>query len=138
MPTFMKAVEDRQIIFDVQIHTPEQPDRVETFRALMDTGAQVTAVSSRVITTLDPMLVDRGQMVLADNSPVECGIYSLEVGVPVNIGSDGQQVAVMSSGRPLRVMALPRRPNGYEVLLGMDLLSVYHITMFGGQLVLSI
>ena len=41
------------------------------------------------------------------------------------------------SGMDLDVAVLPYVPNNHDVLLGMDFLSMFHITMFGGRFIIS-
>ena len=41
------------------------------------------------------------------------------------------------AGRELEVAELPYQPDNFDVLLGMDLLMDFHITMHGGLFILS-
>ena len=56
MPSFRGHIVDRQALLTVRVSRPQlQPDQAvhsEAFRALLDTGATITAVSQNVIDTL--------------------------------------------------------------------------------------
>ena len=40
-------------------------------------------------------------------------------------------------GRQLSVVGLPYQPNDYDVILGMDIIGVFHITMYRNRIILS-
>ncbi len=143
MPTFVKQVQNQQIIIQVEIHTLDRPDDKHRFDALVDTGAEGTVVSSRVVTALSPMAIDTGRVILADHTEVESPIFLLNVAVPVaklpgisdqNASGPGET----GVGGTVMVMTLPRQPDNYDVLLGMDLLPLFHITLVGGQFLMSV
>ena len=40
-------------------------------------------------------------------------------------------------GKQLSVAGLPYRPQGYDVILGMDFIGTFHITIYGNRIILS-
>lgn len=103
--------------------------------ALVDTGANRTAVTSRVVQMLGaPAAIGTSQYATAGSEIVEASIYGLHVAVPVSTQA-GQ--TIFESGRALSVVELPHQPRSYDVLLGMDILKQFHITMWDSNFVMS-
>jgi hypothetical protein len=40
-------------------------------------------------------------------------------------------------GDQLSVAGLPYQPDGYDVLLGMDIIGIFHITIYQNRIILS-
>ena len=40
-------------------------------------------------------------------------------------------------GNQLSVAGLPYDPNGYDVIMGMDLIGIFHTTVYGNRIILS-
>ena len=100
------------------------------FRALVDTGAQKTMISTNVVTTLN--LTPRGQIGVQGVGPSVTyhNGYLFHVGFTIPLLTPGQTIA---PGTPMQFMAfvhptpiygaeLPATI-GFDVLLGMDILS---------------
>ena len=68
-------------------------------------------------------------------------VFDLDIAVPVTVtakAADGSMSqSVVAGGRTLEVLLLPFDPADFDVLSGMDLLTQFHITMYGGTFVLS-
>ncbi len=58
--------------------------------------------------------------------------YKASVTIPVSMNNN----TVMASGKDLEVVAMPQNLGDFEVLLGMDFLSGFHITMHNDVFVL--
>ena len=134
MPTFVKRVENNTIHIQVEVALAEgQPSH--RFVAKVDTGANRTAVTSRVIQRLgEPELIGRNTYTTAGREIVEASVYGLHVAVPVSTES-GETIFV--KGGALTVFELPHQPTNYDALLGMDFLKRFHITMWGGNFIMS-
>lgn len=73
--------------------------------------------------------------------PTPTDVY--ELGVAVVLAHSGRPIEHMnddvlhSAGRVLPVLELPFTPQEFDVLLGMDLLSKYHITLHADRMIIS-
>lgn len=139
MPTFEIRAADHQILLKVNVSIPPTDDGAEvvsdTFDALVDTGAQRTFVSSNVVEQIGAIPIDIASFVPANGQSQETEVFRLLISIPYP--HDGQSSMTFMTGGELNVMRLPFRPHNFDVLLGMDFLSQFHISMFGGRIVLS-
>ena len=137
MPSFEQQVADNRIIIGVALSRgagePPLP-----FNALLDTGAQVTAISPKVVQSLQLVPTGPLSLTVASGDPVDTFQYRARVDIPIDynaIHSSGPQRFLM--GNQLSVAGLPYQPDGYDVLLGMDLIGVFHITIYRNRIILS-
>ena len=139
MPTFEIRAADHQILLRVNVSIPPADDGAEfasgTFDALVDTGAQRTFVSSNVVEQISAIPIDIASFVPANGQSQETEVFRLLISIPYP--QDGQSSMTFMTGSEFSVMRLPFRPHNFDVLLGMDFLSQFHISMFGGRIVLS-
>ena len=115
MPTFVKRVENNRVL--VQVAAAVEADGSELdhrFMALVDTGATMTAVTS-------------SSFVPASGGPVETNLFGLHLSIPVDTPT-GEGVHTFAAGGPLVVFELRYHPPDYDGRLGMDVLSMFHIT----------
>ena len=105
------------------------------FEALVDTGAQRTFISSSVAEQLGATPIDIASFVPANGESQETEVFRLQISIPYP--QDGESSMTFMTGGEFSVMLLPFRPHNFDVLLGMDFLSRFHISMFGGRIVLS-
>lgn len=85
MPTFVKRVEDNRVL--IQVAAAVQVDGSELdhrFMALVDTGATVTAVTSRLAAQVGVDPVGRSAFVPASGDPVETNLFGLHLSIPVD------------------------------------------------------
>lgn len=129
MPTFQAPVRDGQILLFVTVGNQDE-DRGYT--ALLDTGAQRTMVSPKVVS--DGALVSIGSagIMPASGTPIQTPKYRVSLGIAIARG--GQ---FLVSGTDLEVAELQFQPSNFDVLLGMDFLEDFHLTMYGGSFILS-
>lgn len=138
MPTFVKHVENNRVL--IQVLATVEPDGSEMenrFAALVDTGATITAVTSRLADQVGATPVGRRSFIPASGEPVETNLFGLHLSIPVDTPIDEGNVHTFAVGGPLVVMELPYQPPDYDVLLGMDVLANFHITMHGGSFIMS-
>jgi hypothetical protein len=68
--------------------------------------------------------------------------FQLDVQIPVLLtpasDDDGTARSIHSDGGNVTACLMLSEPDNYSVLLGMDLLSRYHISMIGGMFYMSI
>ena len=139
MPTFNGQVKDRQITLTVWVNTVDPASgevdttKVRPCQALLDTGAQVTLVSQNVAKGAGLVSTGSASLVPASGQEIEVPKYKAGISVPVTEGDGG-----MAKGMILDVAQLPYQPHDYEVLLGMDFLVHFHVTLYGQVFVFSI
>ena len=142
MPTRVEYISNNEIIVPVLVSAPRRSAEPTEYRGLVDTGAQGTVVSPNVITDLEPVATGKTTLILADETLRESTTYLLDIGVIVSVDAsdeDGQAEVEYASGKKLhQVTTVPYSSSRYDLILGMDLLSMYHITMVDGQFVISI
>ena len=67
--------------------------------------------------------------------------YRVRLDIPIDsrtrMPDGGIQVQTTLRGSDLEVALLPYEPKNYDVLLGMDLLLRFHLTLYGGNFILS-
>lgn len=142
MPTFTVPVEDNRVLLTVAVAIPEMrtTDR-RICRALVDTGAQRTMVTANVVEELQVASTGIGGFTAANGQTESTPLFDLHIAVPVTVtatAADGSMnQTVFAGGRTLEVFLLPFMPPDFDVLLGMDLLTQFHITMYDGTFVLS-
>ena len=142
MATFVGQITDRQIIFVAQVSVAGELDgNPYASYALLDTGAQVSMISDKVVQ--DVGLVPIGYMdivpVTGESTPTEKFRIRLDIPITSEISLPGGVVAPHNvvSGMELEVGKLPYSPTNYDILLGMDFLTGFHVTMYGGNYILS-
>lgn len=80
-----------------------------------------------------------GLLIPASGELIQADRYLLNISVPVTIPTDPDGDAVFyGAGKTLHVLELPYQPSHYDVVLGMDMISDYHITLFGQVVVFSV
>ncbi len=115
------AVADARIVAEAVCSAPpDGPERV--FSALVDTGAQITSISRRVVETLRIEPVGTIPIVYASGDKQPLDEFWLHVGIP---GLPHERF-----GAPVVRMELGS--TDYDVILGMDVLARYHITIHNG------
>ncbi|MDE2828066.1 MAG: hypothetical protein OXL40_12315, partial [Bacteroidota bacterium] len=63
--------------------------------------------------------------------------WAIWISLGGQFGSQYTDGATFSAGRDINVMLFPYQPKNFDVLLGMDMLTGYHITMFRNRIVVS-
>ena len=138
MPTFVKHVENSRVL--IQISAALEPGGSELdrrFAALVDTGAAMTAVTSQLVASVGAVPVGRSSFIPASGDPVETNLFALHLAIPVDTPTVEGEVQTFAVGGPLVALELPYQPLDYDVLLGMDVLANFHITMHGGLFIMS-
>lgn len=143
MPTFFGQFQHRQIIFTVgvSVYSNTRQTSSSRFRALLDTGAQCTQISQRVVDEVGLASTGSRTIVGIEGNPFNTPGYLITLDLPVvrsRIRADGQtQREEVSMQQDLRVAALPSLPPSYDVLLGMDFIGDLHLTIHHGQYIIS-
>lgn len=138
MPSFSQNITDNRIIIVVAVS--EGAGRpVTNFRALLDTGATLTAVSPAVVNAVGLLPTGTMPLTVASGTTFEALQYSARIDIPIEYAvahkpDEPQQFLV---GNQLVVAGLPYQPDGYDVILGMDLIGTFHMTIYRNRIILS-
>lgn len=136
MPSFSQQITDNRIIIVVQLTNDGGATR--SFHALVDTGAQITAISPRVVNELELIPVAQTKIVTASEENVDSFQYRARVDIPIAYNqSSSSELVNFRMGNNLLVAGLPYQRNDYDVILGMDFISLFHITMYRNRIILS-
>lgn len=132
MPSFHQQVVNNQIIVGARVGLAIPAEH--HFNALVDTGATRTMITRTAAVAIGAQPVARDNFVPASGQLTPTDVYALCVGVPVGDGAGNEFVA---SGT-LFVLELPFHPDGWDILLGMDVLTRHHITLYHGEFMMSV
>ena len=98
-------------------------------------------ITERVVAALQAESIDVRPFLAANGESQDTEVFRLRVDIPIRqqaILADGRRgERVHAVGMDLEVMRLPFQPTNYDILLGMDFLSAFHITMWNGVFVIS-
>ena len=141
MPTFVTSIQNRQIIIEAWASAgpPSDENPPQISDALVDTGAQLSMVSPGVVSGLD--LDAAGVMLVAgvNGKAEETDFYIMRISVPVQAGpSESGKRHIHFAGVDLKVGVFPPAWKGQDILLGMDFLTRFHITMHRDTVIFSI
>lgn len=139
MPVFTQAVVNNRVLITVFVSDPSQPANVRrTYVALVDTGATMSMISERVVREAGAVSTNSKPFLAANGQHTMTPTYTLDISVPVFAGSriDGSQETQRLQDRggvretflmPPVQQGAPER--GFDVILGMDILRMFMITM---------
>ena len=75
---------------------------------------------------------------MASGASISTHKYRARVDIPVGYNTlDAEGSGSFFYGNDLSVGGLPHNPDGYDVLLGMDLIGIFHITIYRNRIILS-
>ena len=143
MPTLVIPVENNEISLYAELALPSEDTESQSFHAIADTGAQITGITQRVVDQLQAEPFTTGTSIGIEGTPQIVPIYRLLVGVAITTPEFDAAGNLLSehtyiSGGHLDVMLLGNWSHEQaDVLLGMDLLQRFHITMYAGSVILS-
>jgi predicted aspartyl protease len=142
MATFVGTIQNGQPLLKAvaTILPNDQQAKSGGFVALIDTGSQGTLVSPEVVTKLNPIPIGISGFTVANGQSVDANKYRIGIAIPIERITQSSNIInrdIVISGLNLDVLELPYRPPNYDILLGMDFLQGFHITLFGNQFILS-
>ena len=162
MPSFNLRINDLgQFIILVKVFPPSQNkldydqslSEAKSYPALVDTGANTCSISEKVVTNL--YLKPYGkQEIMTAGELHRTFVYMVGIAVPVTnavFRSERQPngstitkavpISEASTGLPrVKVTSFPDvgKERGFDLILGMNMLMPYHITIHNGDMIISI
>ena len=106
---------------------------MQGYDALLDTGAQSTLVSQKVVDELGFIPIGSDSIRTVEGNVVTTKKYYINVGILVQFGSND----IVGTGYTINMASLPFQPANFDVLLGMDLISRFHMTFWKNQIIIS-
>ena len=107
----------------------------------MDTGAQVTMISKKVVGEVGLQPTGHMSIMPVTGAPSLIEKYRARIDIPIESQAilPGGKIGRKSifRGLDLEVGVLPYEPTKYDVLFGMNFLCGFHITMYGNSYILS-
>ncbi len=140
MATFSIPIQNKQILFSVCVridanHIPKY------YQALFDTGAQLTMISARVVKDIGLQPIGAIDITPVSGKPIKTEEYMVRLDIPIkqNVILSGGEIGSRDNllGKDVNVAKLPYNPVNYDVLIGMDFITLFHITMYNNQFILS-
>ena len=137
MPTFSQDITDNRIIIAVSVARDGTQPKTR-YRALFDTGAQVTAISPEVVRDLALLPVAPITITVASGQQIDSLEYRARLDIPIEYNPvPATEPQTFFYGADIPVVGLPYQPQDYDVVLGMDLIRLFHATIVLNKLVLS-
>jgi len=141
MPALTGSIANNEIVLGVAVSTPNAPGSKPLMcQALLDTGAQVTAISEKLVSKLGLGVIRTCSIVVADGVEIPANVHRIRLDIPLterlNNGRGGVNAANLG-GADLSAAGLPFQSPDYDVIIGMDFLPQFHFAMYGEHFTLS-
>lgn len=134
MPTVTIEIKKNQAFLESNVSPVGVPEKSQNYLALLDTGAQATLISQRIVEELGLEPIGLAPIRTVGGQQIQVDEYRMSLAIPVLIGPN----AIFGLGRDMNVLLLPYQPGSHDVLLGMNFLTNFHITMHRNQILVSI
>ena len=139
MPSFMGNIENGRIILNVLAGRPGvdmEPENFRPYRALLDTGATQSGISPRLIEALELEHNGEWTEMMGVHGPADVLTYKMSLVIPI---AEGPGAVFVKGDDALEATELSLDPEkvGFDVLLGMDFLHGFHLTIFRNFFILS-
>ena len=122
-------------------HEPPDSLSENEFTALVDTGATHSMISKRVVEGLGLESVGNDTFIPANGEPTSTTLHSVALAVPVASGPHetlpGVDTQTFSIRDGVVVLKMPQPLEGFDVVIGMDVLMDFRLTMHNGVFTIS-
>lgn len=137
MPSFMSNISGRQILLNVLVGPPGTPgDDTEAVVALVDTGATISGVVPQLVERLG--LENTGEWITLGGAHGTKDVATYEISLGLPISDHPGAPAFIRGDTSIRVAELDLSgSSGFEVVLGMDFLQPFHLTVHRDTFILS-
>ena len=93
----------------------------------------MTAISSRVVDEVGPAHIGETLMAVADSTERWSDVFWVRVRVPLGLAATAEAPTY-----DVPASQIPASLKGCDVLLGMDLISQWHVTLGGGRCIIEL
>ena len=142
MPTFTGQVQNNQIILVSVISISDDPNPARRpYQALLDTGAQGTLISEKVAREVELTPIGDSTITPVSGQPILTNKYRVRIDIPIateiRLLGGRRQPHNVYMGDDIDVAELPYQPENYDVLLGLNFIKKFHLTLYLDQFILS-
>ena len=145
MSSHSVQIEDNRVLLPVLVLDTEQgrPDSLSgnEFTALVDTGATHSMISGQVVQGLNLATVGTDTFMPANGEPTSTTLHSVALAVPVASEPHEMLPSVETRTFSIRdgvvVLKMPKPLEGFDVVIGMDVLMDFRIIMHNGVFTIS-
>lgn len=139
MPTYKGEVIKNQILIHSAVSTPDATGSNRYIRkgplytALVDTGAQKTLISPGAASEVGLISSGTDWIIPVSGKPIRCIKYRIRLDIYLP-----EETENVFWGKEMDVVELPYQPPNHDVLLGMDFLLGFRLTLYKSRFTLSI
>ena len=142
MPALIADIADDQIIVTSAVSAADQPDAPKrSCKSLLDTGSQATMISRKIVDDLGIAFIGRKNILPVSGEIIATEQYRVRLDIPIQATRTMPGGTVRQKddfrGATLNVLLLPYQPEDYDIILGMDFLAPFHMTVAAGKLIMS-
>ena len=142
MPTFSGQVKNNQIVLFSAISISDDPKPAHRpYQTLLDTGAQATIISEKVAREVGLTPIGDATITPVSGQPILTNKYRVRIDLPIGseirLPGGRMQPHTVYMGADIDVAELPYQPENYDVLLGLDFVKRFHLTLYLNQVILS-
>ncbi len=98
-------------------------------------------ISPKIISEVQLQPTGDGKIIPASGETIDTLEFRVRIDIPIQSGivsSDGKTIPnVVYMGKDLDAFELPYQPAQYDVLLGLDFVSLFHLTIYRDNFILS-
>ena len=132
MPRIEIPVVDDLITLNVAIAPKGRDEAERGYRAIFDTGTQMTAISTRVVDQVSPDVVSEAQLRVADGTERWTPVLWVRMRVLLGL------TATEAPAYDILATQIPTPLEGCDVLVGMDIIKRWHVTLGDGRCIIEL
>ena len=142
MPSHSVPIKHNRVFLPVLVLDPERGlvgdwDHHE-FVALVDTGATTSMIAQRVVQRLEFAIIGTDKFIPATGVPTETTLHRVALAVPTETEhneTSSETTFTIQDG--VLVLKMPKPLQGFDVVIGMDVLMDFHIQIHNGVFTIS-
>ena len=142
MPALIADITDDKIIVTSAVSAADHQETLKNkYRSLLDTGSQATMISQKIVDNLGLSVTGERHILPVSGEIILTDRYRVRLDIPLQIPRTMPDGTVRQKddfrGATLNVLLFPYQPEDYDIILGMDFLTPFHMTVAAGKLIMS-